>query len=52
LEFVEKAIVHTYDLLFEYDKTDDCRTLLDGSIEMILEIKDSMNSKIFGDTKK
>ena len=32
MEFVEKAIVHTNDLLMEFGKIDDCRTLLDGSI--------------------
>ena len=32
IEFIEKAIIHTNDLLMEFDKIDDCRALLDGSI--------------------
>ena len=52
MEFVEKAIIHTNDLLIEYDKIDDCRTLLDGSINMLIDIKQSMGSKSISDTKK
>ena len=39
IEFVEKAIHHTYELLIQYNKIDDCRNLLDGSIDMLNEIK-------------
>jgi len=42
MEFIEKAIIHTNDLLIEYDKIDDCRMLLDGSIQMLMDIKQSM----------
>ena len=51
MEFIEKAIVHTYDLLVEFDKIDDCRTLLDGSISMLNGIKNSGHKDV-GDTKK
>jgi hypothetical protein len=51
MEFIEKAIIHTYDLLVEFNKIDDCRTLLDGSINMLLGIKNN-NHKDSGDTKK
>ena len=53
LEFVEKAIVHTNDLLMEFDKIDDCRKLLDGSISMLIGIKQSLgNPKSLGEPKK
>jgi len=53
MEFVEKAIIHTNDLLIEYDKIEDCRILLDGSINMLIDIKQSMgNQKSISDTKK
>jgi hypothetical protein len=54
MEFVEKAIVHTNDLLMEFGKIDDCRNLLDGSIQMILDIKQSGGAanKSVSDTKK
>jgi tetratricopeptide (TPR) repeat protein len=53
MEFVEKAIIHTNDLLIEYDKIEDCRVLLDGSINMLLDIKQSLgNQKSISDTKK
>ena len=35
LDFVEKAIIHTNDLLVEFGKIDDCRILLAGSIDML-----------------
>ena len=37
--FVERAIIHTYDLLIDFDKMQDCRVLLDGSIDMLLDVK-------------
>lgn len=43
MEFVERAIIHTNDLLVEFDKIEDCRSLLDGSIAMLLGIKESLN---------
>ena len=52
MEFIEKAIVHTYDLLVEFDKIDDCRTLLDGSIDMLCNIKATSGSKDHQETKK
>jgi hypothetical protein len=53
LEFIEKAIVHTNDLLMEFDKIDDCRKLLDGSISMLIGIKQSLgNPKSLGEPKK
>ena len=42
--FVERAIIHTNDLLVEFEKIEDCRALLDGSIAMLLSIKENMNS--------
>ena len=30
-----QSILHTYKLLSEFNKLDDCKTLLDGSIEML-----------------
>lgn len=50
MEFVERAVVHTNDLLIEFDKIEDCRVLLDGSIDMLLEIKQGMGKG--GDGKK
>jgi len=50
MDFVERAIVHTNDLLVEFDKVDDCRVLLDGSIDMLLEVKSGMGKT--GDAKK
>jgi hypothetical protein len=47
--FVEKAIIHTNDLLIEFDKIEDCRVLLDGSIDMLLEVKKGMGK---GEGKK
>lgn len=35
IEFMAEAIVHTYDLLVEFNKIDDCQSLLDGSITML-----------------
>ena len=53
MEFVEKAIIHTNDLLIEYDKIEDCRVLLDGSIGMLTEVKQSLGAqKSISDTKK
>ena len=53
MEFVEKAVIHTNDLLMEFDKIDDCRDLLDGSISMLIGIKQSLgNPKSMVDTKK
>ena len=43
LEFVEKAIIHTNDLLMEFHKIDDCKILLEGSIKMLSDIKLNMN---------
>lgn len=50
LDFVERAIIHTNDLLVEFDKVEDCRILLDGSIEMLQETKSGMGKT--GDPKK
>lgn len=55
IEFIEKAIIHTNDLLMEFNKIDDCRALLDGSIQMFLEIKQTpggSHQKSVSDTKK
>lgn len=40
IEFIEKSIVHTNDLLIEFCKFDDCRTLIDGSISMLQSLQD------------
>ena len=49
MEFIERAIIHTNDLLVEFDKIEDCRVLLDGSIDMLQGIKSKMGK---GDGKK
>jgi hypothetical protein len=41
MEFIETSVVHTNDLLMEFGKIEDCRGLLDGSIAMLIGIKDS-----------
>lgn len=51
MEFVEQAIIHTNDLLTEFNKIEDCRVLLDGSIEMLNDIKLSMTQKSDGKQK-
>jgi hypothetical protein len=50
MDFVERAIIHTNDLLVEFDKVDDCRVLLDGSIDMLQGVKAGMGKT--GDAKK
>lgn len=45
LDFMEEAIVHTYDLLVEFNKVDDGQALLDGSITLLTEIKDSQGAQ-------
>jgi len=52
MEFVEKAIVHTNDLLIEFDKIEDCRVLLDDSISMLSGIKENLGNLKTTDTKK
>lgn len=53
MEFIEKAIIHTYDLMIEYNKIEDCRLLLDGSIDMLMEIKMQLaNNKNLSENKK
>lgn len=39
IDFMEEAIIHTNDLLVEFNKLDDCQTLLDGSIDILAKIK-------------
>jgi hypothetical protein len=36
---MEQAIVHTFDLLVEFNKLDDAISLLDGSIDILHQIK-------------
>jgi len=45
VDFVERALVHTNDLLVEFDKIDDCRCLLDESIAMLLGLKSGHTSQ-------
>lgn len=53
MEFIEKAIIHTNDLLINFDKIEDCKILLDGSIDMLTEIKINLTtSKVNSETKK
>ena len=53
MEIIEMAIIHTYDLLMSFDKIEDCKTLLDGSIDMLTEVKISLTtSKSQSETKK
>jgi hypothetical protein len=42
---MEEAIVHTYDLLVEFNKIDDCQSLLDGSIAMLTQIKENAGAQ-------
>jgi hypothetical protein len=35
---VEKSIEHTFDLLMQYNKFDDCRQLIDPSIKMLASL--------------
>ncbi len=35
VDLMFQSILHTYKLLSEFNKLDDCRALLDGSIEML-----------------
>lgn len=39
LEFMEQAICHTFDLLFEFNKMQDASNLVEGSLEMLHAIK-------------
>lgn len=37
---VERAIEHTFDLLMHFNKLEDCRTLIDPSIKMLLKLSE------------
>ena len=39
LESMEQAICHTFDLLFEFNKMEDAKRLIEGSLEMLHAIK-------------
>lgn len=44
VEFMEEAIVHTYELLIEFSKIDDAITLLNGSLDILHQIKDGIQN--------
>lgn len=37
---VERAVEHTFDLLMQFNKLDDCRTLVDPTIKMLAQLYD------------
>lgn len=39
VDFMEKSIEHTHQILFEFRKLNDCHTLLDGSADLLQELK-------------
>lgn len=39
LVIVEESIVKTFDLLFQFDKLEDCERLIDPSIAMLTELR-------------
>ena len=39
LVIVEESIVKTFDLLFQFDKLEDCERLIDPSITMLTELR-------------
>lgn len=44
MEFVQQAVVHTYDLLMEFDKLEECSTLLDGTLDMLDGIRETLGT--------
>ena len=55
IELVEEAICQTYDLLYRYEKYEDCERLLDPALQMLIELRkarevDNQSSSIL-DTK-
>ena len=52
VEFVEKSMEHTFDILFEYNKINDCRSLLDGCLGMFLQLKQQSQAPKYNDNRK
>ncbi len=40
ISLVEQTIISTFNLLFEFDKLEDCERLIDPSITMLTQIRD------------
>jgi hypothetical protein len=43
VRLVESAIEHTFDLLLNFGKIDDCASLINPSLEMFTNMKDKQN---------
>lgn len=41
IEFIEEAIVTTFNLLFKFDKLDDCEALLAPALNMLVDLRGS-----------
>lgn len=39
IELVERSIIDTFNLLFKYEKFEDCGALLDPSLEMLVGLR-------------
>lgn len=41
LDLIEKSIVETFNLLYKYEKFEDCERLLEPSLNMLISLRSS-----------
>lgn len=44
IDLVEKSIVETFNLLYKYDKFEDCERLLEPSLNMLISLRSAHNA--------
>ena len=50
IDLVEKSIVQTFDLLFKYEKYEDCERLLEPALNMLIGLRSSREIENNGST--